>query len=79
MAKDSSRTTAGELQKTVEPRVRKTKKRSNSPYISTCCSGRYQEKLSSIIQKQTLCIVCLYVYIMPISAQTPHDFVSFSG
>ncbi len=31
----------------------KKKKRSNSPYISTCCSGGFQEKWSSLIQKQT--------------------------
>ncbi len=34
--------------------VRKPKKKiSNSPYISTCCSGGFQEKFSSLIQKQT--------------------------
>ncbi len=26
---------------------------SNSPYITTCCSGGFQEKFSSLIQKQT--------------------------
>ncbi len=40
MAKDSSRTTAGELQKIVESRGQKTlKKILNSTYITTCCLG----------------------------------------
>ncbi len=47
MAKDSPRTTAGELQKIVESRGQKTlKKLSNSSYITTCCLGGFQEKLS---------------------------------
>ncbi len=29
------------------------KKLSNSTYITTCCLGGFQEKLSSLIQKQT--------------------------
>ncbi len=29
------------------------KKISNSPYITTCCSGGFQEKFSSLIQKQS--------------------------
>ncbi len=55
MAKDSSRTTAGELQRKVESRGQKTLKNilSNSPYIATCCSGGFQEKFSSLIQKQS--------------------------
>ncbi len=54
MAKDSSRTTAGELQKIVESRGQKTKKKlSNSTYITTCCLGGFQEKFSSLIQKQS--------------------------
>ncbi len=53
MAKDS-RITAGELQKKVEFWGQKTfKKKSNSPYITTCCPGGLQEKLSSLIQKQS--------------------------
>ncbi len=45
MAKDSSRITAGELQKKVEFRDQKTlKKLSNSTYITTCCLGGLQEK-----------------------------------
>ncbi len=45
MAKDSPRTTAGELQKIVESRGQKTlKKISNSTYITTCCLGGLQEK-----------------------------------
>ncbi len=45
MAKDSSRTTAAELQKKVEFRGQKTlKKISNSTYITTCCLGGFQEK-----------------------------------
>ncbi len=54
MAKDSSRITAGELQRLVESWGQKPKKKkSNIPYITTCCSGGFQEKLSSLIQKQT--------------------------
>ncbi len=49
MAKDSSRTTSGELQKIVESRGQKTLK--NSTYITTCCLGGFQEKLSKLIQK----------------------------
>ncbi len=33
--------------------VRKTLKLWNSTYISTCCLGGFQEKLSKLIQKQT--------------------------
>ncbi len=45
MAKDSPRTTAGELQKIVESWGQKTlKKWSNSTYITTCCLGGLQEK-----------------------------------
>ncbi len=29
------------------------KKLSNSPYITTCCSGGFQEKFSSLVQKQS--------------------------
>ncbi len=47
MAKDSPRTTAGEMQNIVESRGQKTlKKWSNSSYITTCCLGGFQEKLS---------------------------------
>ncbi len=55
MAKDSPRTTAGELQRKVEFRGQKSfkKKLSNSTYITTCCSGGFQEKFSSLIQKQS--------------------------
>ncbi len=54
MAKDSPRTTAGELQKIVESQGQKTlKKIVKQPYITTCCSGGFQEKFSSLIQKQT--------------------------
>ncbi len=54
MAKDSPRITAGELQKIVESRGQKTlKKKSNIPYITTCCLGGFQEKFSSLIQKQS--------------------------
>ncbi len=54
MAKDSPRITAGELQRLVESSGQKPKKKkSNIPYITTCCSGGFQEKLSSLIQKQT--------------------------
>ncbi len=47
MAKDSPRTTAGELQKIVESLGQKTLKKyiSNSTYI-ICCLGGFQEKLS---------------------------------
>ncbi len=42
MAKDSPRTTAGELQKIVE--TQKTlKELSNSLYITTCCLGGFQK------------------------------------
>ncbi len=38
----------------VESRGPKTlKKLSNSPYITTCCSGGFQEKFSSLVQKQS--------------------------
>ncbi len=49
MAKDTSRTTAGELQKIVESWGQKTlkKKKSNSTYITTCCLGGLQEKKKS--------------------------------
>ncbi len=54
MDKDSPRITAGELQRLVESWGQKPKKKkSNIPYITTCCSGGFQEKLSSLIQKQT--------------------------
>ncbi len=54
VAKDSPRITAGELQRLVESWGQKPKKKkSNIPYITTCCSGGFQEKLSSLIQKQT--------------------------
>ncbi len=54
MAKDSPRTTAGELQRLVESWGHKAKKiQSNIPYITTCCLGGFQEKFSSFIQKQT--------------------------
>ncbi len=54
MAKDSPRITAGELQRLVEYWDQKAKKKkSNSPYITTYCSGGFQEKLSLLIQKQT--------------------------
>ncbi len=54
MAKDSPRTTAGELQKIVESQGQKTfKNMSNSTYITICCLGGFQEQLSSLIQKQT--------------------------
>ncbi len=55
MAKDSPRTTAGKLQKIVESRGQKTfkNKLSNSTYIITCCLRGFQEKLSSLIKKQT--------------------------
>ncbi len=53
MVKDSPRTTAGELQKTVESPGQKTfRKLSNSTYITTCCLGGFQEKFS-LIQKQS--------------------------
>ncbi len=52
MAKDSPRTTAGELQKIVESRVRKPliNKRSNSTHITTCCLGGFQENKLQHIQ-----------------------------
>ncbi len=55
MAKDSQRITAGELQRLVESWGQKSppKKKKNSPYITTCCSGGFQEKFSRFIQKQT--------------------------
>ncbi len=62
VAKDSTRTTAEELQKIVESRGQKTfKKLSNSPYITTCCSERVSRKIilthpktnSSIFSYQT--------------------------
>ncbi len=54
MAKDSSRTSAGELQKIVASQSQKTLKQlSNSIYIPTCCLGGLQEKFSKFIQKQT--------------------------
>ncbi len=39
----------------VEFRGQKPKKKniSNIPYITTCCSGGFQRKFSSLIQKQT--------------------------
>ncbi len=46
MAKDSPRITAGELQRLVESWGQKPKKKkSNIPYITTCCSGGFQEKI----------------------------------
>ncbi len=55
MAKDSPRITTGELQRLVESWGQKPKKiyTSDSTYITTCCSGGFQEKFSSLIQKQT--------------------------
>ncbi len=48
MAKDSPRTTAGELQKIVESRGQKTlKKIVKQPYITTCCSGGFQKNSPS--------------------------------
>ncbi len=49
MAKDSSRITAGELQKKVEFRGQKTLKKNkkikpNIAYITTCCLGGLQDK-----------------------------------
>ncbi len=44
MTKDSLRTTAGELQNTVESRGQKTLKKLSN--ITTCCLGGFQEKLS---------------------------------
>ncbi len=52
MAKDSPRTTAGELQRLVESRGQKTLKK-NSQTAPTCCLGGFQEKFSLLIQKQT--------------------------
>ncbi len=53
MAKDSPRITAGELQRLVESWGQKPKKKkSNIPYITTCCSGGFQEKFSSLIQNK---------------------------
>ncbi len=53
MAKDSSRITAGELQKKVEFRGQKIlKKKKNSTYITTCCLGGLQEKKNQ--EKKTL-------------------------
>ncbi len=49
MTKNSPRATAGELQEIVESWGQKTflKKLSNSTYITTCCLGWFQEKISS--------------------------------
>ncbi len=52
MVKDSP-TTAGELLKIVKSWGEKTiKKNSNNTYITTCCLRGFQEKLTSLIQKQ---------------------------
>ncbi len=56
MAKDSPRTTAGELQKIVESRGQKNKqkkKNCQTAPTSPCCLGGFQEKFSLLIQKQT--------------------------
>ncbi len=48
MAKDSPRTTAGELQNIVESRGQKTLEKNcqTVPTSPTCCSGGFQEKFS---------------------------------
>ncbi len=54
MAKDSPRSTAGELQKTVESRGQKTlKKNVNQPLHHHMLLGGFQKKISSLIQKQS--------------------------
>ncbi len=55
VAKDSPRTTAGELRENswVSGSENLKKNMSNSPYITTCCLGGFQEKFSSLIQKQS--------------------------
>ncbi len=56
MTKDSPRTTAGELQKIVESLGQKNfkkKKSKTSPTLPMCCLGGFQEKFSSLIQKQS--------------------------
>ncbi len=54
MAKDPSRTTAGELQKIVESRGQKTlKKIVKQPLHHHMLLGGFQEKFSSLIQKQS--------------------------
>ncbi len=52
-AKDSPRSTAGELQNSLVSGSENLGKWPNSPYITTCCPGVFQEKFSSLIQKQT--------------------------
>jgi len=55
VAKDSSRITDGELQRLVESWGQKAYlKKSDNPYITTCCLRGFQEKSSSLIQEQTL-------------------------
>ncbi len=55
VAKNTPRTTAAELQKIVESKGQKTSKKiSNCSYITTYCLGGFQEKLSKLIQKQTI-------------------------
>ncbi len=53
MAKDSSRTTAGEFQKIVESRGQKNQKIivQTAPTSAHVCLGGFQEKFSSLIQK----------------------------
>ncbi len=55
VAKDSPRTTAGELQRLFESRVRNLKQIfiSNIPYITTCCSGGFQGKFTHFTHPKT--------------------------
>jgi len=54
VAKDSSRITDGELQRLVESWGSESlKKLANNLYITTCYLGGFQEKSSSLLQKQT--------------------------
>ncbi len=51
MAKDSPRTTAGELQKIVESQPGSEILKKDVQTAPTCCLGGFQEKLSWLIQK----------------------------
>jgi len=59
VAKGSPSFPDGEWQRLVEPwgqkptKKKKKKRKSNNPYIPACCFRGFQEKSSSLLQKQT--------------------------
>jgi len=61
VAQISPRITDGDLQRLVESQGQKALKKSNNHYIATSCLGWFQEKSSSLIQKQTPAYLVLLV------------------